>query len=230
MSDRKTVELLAPARDLACGIAAVDCGADAVYIGGPSFGARVNAGNSVEDLAQLCRYAHRFGVKIHVTVNTILDDREIREAQTLINRLYEIGVDALIVQDLGLLELDLPPLELHASTQQNNATPAKARFLDEAGFSQIVLARELSIGQIREISSAVKNARLEFFVHGALCMCVSGQCYFSAMLGSRSGNRGACAQTCRLPFYIKNKGGHALSLKDSGKGSVSAFHARFKQY
>ena len=192
MSDRKTVELLAPARDLACGIAAVDCGADAVYIGGPSFGARVNAGNSVEDLAQLCRYARRFGVKIHVTVNTILDDREIREAQTLINRLYEIGVDALIVQDLGLLELDLPPLELHASTQQNNATPAKARFLDEAGFSQIVLARELSIGQIREISSAVKNARLEFFVHGALCAGISGRCYLSQCVTGRSANRGEC--------------------------------------
>ena len=211
MSDRKTVELLAPARDLACGIAAVDCGADAVYIGGPSFGARVNAGNSVEDLAQLCRYAHRFGVKIHVTVNTILDDREIREAQTLINRLYEIGVDALIVQDLGLLELDLPPLELHASTQQNNATPAKARFLDEAGFSQIVLARELSIGQIREISSAVKNARLEFFVHGALCAGISGRCYLSQCVTGRSANRGECAQLCRVPQTLRTASGEILA-------------------
>ena len=211
MSDRKTVELLAPARDLACGIAAVDCGADAVYIGGPSFGARVNAGNSVEDLAQLCRYARRFGVKIHVTVNTILDDREIREAQTLINRLYEIGVDALIVQDLGLLELDLPPLELHASTQQNNATPAKARFLDEAGFSQIVLARELSIGQIREISSAVKNARLEFFVHGALCAGISGRCYLSQCVTGRSANRGECAQLCRVPQTLRTASGEILA-------------------
>lgn len=211
MSDRKTVELLAPARDLACGIAAVDCGADAVYIGGPSFGARVNAGNSVEDLAQLCRYAHRFGVKIHVTVNTILDDREIREAQTLITRLYEIGVDALIVQDLGLLELDLPPLELHASTQQNNATPAKARFLDEAGFSQIVLARELSIGQIREISSAVKNARLEFFVHGALCAGISGRCYLSQCVTGRSANRGECAQLCRVPQTLRTASGEILA-------------------
>ena len=211
MSERTTIELLAPARDLSCGIAAVDCGADAVYIGGPSFGARVNAGNSLEDLEKLCRYAHRFGVKIHVTLNTILTDREIEEARSLIYKLYDIGTDALIVQDLGLLELDLPPIELHASTQQNNATPAKAEFLDRTGFSQIVLARELSINQIREIRKSVHHAKLEFFVHGALCAGVSGRCYLSQCITKRSANRGECAQLCRVPQTLQTAGGEVLA-------------------
>lgn len=211
MSERTTIELLAPARDLSCGIAAVDCGADAVYIGGPSFGARVNAGNSLEDLEKLCLYAHRFGVKIHVTLNTILTDREIEEARSLIYKLYDIGTDALIVQDLGLLELDLPPIELHASTQQNNATPAKAEFLDRTGFSQIVLARELSINQIREIRKSVHHAKLEFFVHGALCAGVSGRCYLSQCITKRSANRGECAQLCRVPQTLQTAGGEVLA-------------------
>ncbi len=216
-----TVELLAPAKNLVCGTAAIDSGADAVYIGGPSFGARVNAGNSIEDISKLCSYAHRFRAKVHVALNTILSDDEITEAEKLIWKLYEAGVDALIIQDLGLLKLNLPPVELHASTQQENSTPGKAKFLEDLGFSQIVLARELSIDQIRNISAAVDNARLEFFVHGALCAGVSGRCYISQCIAGRSANRGECAQLCRVPMSLRTVSGeylakdrYLLSLKD----------------
>lgn len=211
MNNKTSIELLAPARDLSCGIAAVDCGADAVYIGGPSFGARVNAGNSIEDLAKLCDYAHQFGVKIHVTLNTILSDLELKNVQALLYDLYAIGVDALIIQDLGILSLDLPPFELHASTQQNNSTPEKARFLDQLGFSQIVLARELSIHEIKEIKKVVKTAKLEFFVHGALCVGVSGRCYLSQCVTNRSANRGECAQLCRVAQSLRTAKGEYLA-------------------
>ena len=218
---RHFVELLAPAKNLNCGIAAVDSGADAVYIGGPSFSARVNAGNSIEDIASLCSYAHRFRAKVHVALNTILSDQEIREAEKLIWQLYDAGADALIIQDLGLLELDLPPVELHASTQQENSSPPKIRFLEEAGFSQVVLARELSIDQIREISSSADRIRLEFFVHGALCASVSGRCYVSQCVTGRSANRGECAQLCRVPMSLRTASGeylarnrYLLSLRD----------------
>ena len=213
--------MLAPARDLACGLAAIDSGADAVYIGGPSFGARVNAGNSLEDIRQLCNYAHEFGAKVHVALNTILTDEELKQARELAFRLYDAGADALILQDLGLLMGDLPPLELHASTQQNNSTPEKALFLEKTGFSQIVLARELSLQEIKNIGAAVTHARLEFFVHGALCAGVSGRCYLSEYLTGRSANRGACAQLCRVPMSLKTSSGeylardkYLLSLKD----------------
>ncbi len=215
------IELLAPARNITCGKAAIDSGADAVYIGGPSFGARVNAGNSLEDIKELCSYAHDFGAKIHVTLNTILNDEELKQARDLTFKLYDVGVDALIMQDLGLIMGELPPLELHASTQQNNSTVEKALFLEMTGFSQIVLARELSLEQIKNIKSALTTARLEFFVHGALCVSVSGRCYISECVTGRSANRGACAQLCRVPMSLKTSSGeylakdkYLLSLKD----------------
>lgn len=216
----RTIELLAPAKDLACGIAAIDSGADAVYIGGPSFGARVNAPNSLEDLQKLCDYAHLFRAKIHVTLNTILSDEELKAARELAFKLYDIGVDALIIQDLGLLNGPMPPLELHASTQQNNASVDKVQFLEQAGFSQAVLARELSIAQIREIHEQT-HIKLEAFIHGALCVGVSGRCYLSAAITGRSANRGECAQLCRVAQnLIDNEGKilakdkYLLSMKD----------------
>lgn len=215
------IELLAPARDLVCGKSAIDSGADAIYIGGPSFGARVNAGNSISDIQELCNYAHDFGAKIHVTINTILTNEELEQARELTFKLYDVGVDALILQDLGLLQGELPPLELHASTQQNNATPEKVLFLEETGFNQIVLARELSINQIKKIKEKLTTAKLEFFVHGALCAGVSGRCYLSECITNRSANRGSCAQLCRVPQSLRTVSGeylakdrYLLSLKD----------------
>ncbi len=215
------IELLAPARDLECGLAAIDAGADAVYIGGPAFGARVNAGNSIDDIARLCDYAHQFRSKIHVTLNTILSDQELSEALVLIDDLYRVGVDALIIQDLGLLQYNLPPLELHASTQQNNANADKVKFLQDLGFSQAVLARELSLDDIRQIHQDVPAMRLEFFVHGALCASVSGRCYLSQCVTGRSANRGECAQLCRVPMSLRTQKGeylaqdrYLLSLRD----------------
>ena len=216
----RLIELLAPARDLTCGLTAVDSGADAVYIGGPGFGARANAGNSLEDIKKLCDYAHLFRVKVHVTLNTILTDSELAAARDLAFRLYEAGADALIIQDYGLLAGELPPLELHASTQQDSETPAKFVFLEKQGFSQAVLPREMSLSEIRNISSRT-GIRLEAFVHGALCAGVSGRCYLSCALTGRSANRGECAQLCRVKQSLFRADGsplardrYLLSLKD----------------
>ena len=220
------LELLAPARDLAIGIEAVNHGADAVYIGGPSFGARSSAENSVRDIAQLVRHAHRFKSRIFVTMNTIFRDDELEPARKLAWQLYDAGVDALIIQDMGLLELDLPPIQLHASTQTDIRSPEKARFLQDVGLSQIVLARELTLPQIKAIRAATNPAQctLEFFVHGALCVAYSGQCYVSAAHTGRSANRGECSQACRLPYQVVDAQGrfvahdkHVLSMKDNNQ-------------
>ena len=221
MIRQRKIELLAPAKNLECGIAAVDHGADAIYIGAPRFGARAAAGNSLEDIAELVRYAHVYNVRIYVTVNTILKDEELKDTEKMIWDLYRAGVDALIVQDMGLLELNLPPIPLHASTQMDNRTSQKVRFLAEAGFRQVVLARELSLVEIENIHHACPDVPLEVFVHGALCVSYSGQCYVSQACFGRSANRGGCAQFCRLAFdmidadgksIVRNK--HLLSLKD----------------
>nr|MBQ5525899.1 U32 family peptidase [Succinivibrionaceae bacterium] len=211
MSDCSTAELLAPARDLETGLDAISAGADAVYIGGPSFGARSSAGNSLEDIEKLAKRAHVFGAKVHVALNTILTDDELREAEKLANDLYEAGADALIIQDMGLLECSLPPIELHASTQQNNSTPEKVKFLQDLGFAQAVLARELSLAEIRKIHAAAPDIRLEAFVHGALCVGVSGRCYLSAALTGRSANRGECAQLCRVRQSLYTEDGTPLA-------------------
>jgi putative protease len=223
---RHELELLSPARSADIGIEAVNHGADAVYIGGPDFGARANAGNSVADIARLVAHAHRFHSRIFVTLNTILRDDELEPARKLIWQLYDAGVDALIVQDLGLLELDLPPLQLHASTQTDIRTPEKARFLQDVGFSQMVLARELTLAQIRAIADQVQGATLEFFVHGALCVAYSGQCFISHAHTGRSANRGDCSQACRLPYTVSDGQGrivaheqHVLSLKDNNQSA-----------
>lgn len=218
----KALELLAPAANAQIGIQAIYHGADAVYIGGPAFGARVNAGNSVSDIANLVAEAHRFRARIFVTLNTILREDELEAARRLIYSLYDAGVDALIVQDMGLLEMDLPPIQLHASTQTDIRTPEKARFLQDAGFSQMVLARELTLPQIQSIARQVDRATLEFFIHGALCVAYSGQCYVSHAQTGRSANRGDCSQACRLPYTVSDSAGrviahdkHVLSLKDN---------------
>jgi len=226
MSRRHPLELLAPARDADIGIAAIDHGADAVYIGGPDFGARANAGNSVADIARLVQHAHRFHARTFVTLNTILRDDELAPARRLVWQLYEAGVDALIVQDMGLLLQDLPPIQLHASTQTDIRTPEKARFLQDVGFSQMVLARELDLAQIRAISAQVDQAVLEFFVHGALCVAYSGQCFISHAHTGRSANRGNCSQECRLPYTVVDSARrivahdkHVLSVKDNNQSA-----------
>ncbi len=215
------LELLSPAKNADFGIEAINHGADAVYIGGPGFGARAGAGNSLADIERLSRYAHRFNARVLLTLNTILRDDELEHARRLAWQAFEAGVDALIVQDMGLLEIDLPPIELHASTQCNIRTPQKARFLEDVGFSQMVLARELSLAQIRAIA-AQTSVPLEFFVHGALCVSYSGQCYLSHAQTGRSANRGDCSQACRLPWSLADQNGttlvskqHLLSLKDN---------------
>ena len=217
------LELLAPARDADIGIEAVNHGADAVYIGGPSFGARSSADNPVAEIARLVKYAHRFNTRIFVTLNTILRDDELEPARKLVWQLYDAGVDALIIQDMGLLELDLPPIQLHASTQTDIRTPEKARFLESVGLSQLVLARELTLEQIAAIR-ADTGAVLEFFIHGALCVAYSGQCYISHAHTGRSANRGDCSQVCRLPYQVADAKGrivahdkHVLSLKDNNQ-------------
>ena len=220
---RREIELLAPAADAEIGIEAVNHGADAVYIGGPAFGARANAGNAVADIARLTAHAHRYNARIFATLNTILRDDELEPARTLIRELYDAGVDALIVQDMGLLELDLPPIQLHASTQADIRSPEKARFLADAGFSQLVLARELSLPEIAQIAQIVPAGTvLEFFIHGALCVAYSGQCYLSHAQTGRSANRGDCSQPCRLSYTLTDGQGrvvahdrHLLSLKDN---------------
>ena len=221
----RRIELLAPAKDLACGREAILHGADAVYIGAPKFGARAAAGNSLDDIRALCDFAHIYNVSIYVALNTILRDDELKEAERMIHQLYDAGVDALIVQDLGLTRLDLPPIALHASTQMDNCTPEKVSFLAQAGFEQVVLARELTLQEIRRIADATpKEVSLEAFVHGALCVSYSGRCYLSSALTGRSANRGACAQCCRLPYTMVDADGrtiardkHLLSLRDMNR-------------
>ena len=214
------IELLSPAKNLECGLAAINHGADAVYIGASSFGARAAAGNTLEDIATLVQYAHKYRSKVHVALNTVLTDEQLPEAEKLIWEVYNAGADALIIQDMGILQLNLPPIALHASTQTDNRTVEKVRFLQDVGFSRVVLARELSLKQIADISSQT-DIELEAFVHGALCVSYSGQCYMSHANCGRSANRGQCAQYCRLPYHLldaddtmlmKNK--HFLSLKD----------------
>ena len=222
------LELLSPARDADIGIEAIRHGADAVYIGGPAYGARVNAANSVPDIARLAEFAHRYHARIFVTQNTILRDDELEPVRRQIWQLYEAGIDALIIQDMGLLQLDLPPLQLHASTQTDIRTPEKARFLQDVGFSQIVLARELDLEQIAAIRAATDPARcnLEHFIHGALCVAYSGQCYISHASTGRSANRGDCSQACRLPWQVTDsqnrivaKDKHVLSMKDNDQSA-----------
>jgi len=217
---KRSIELLSPAKNAETGIEAINHGADAVYIGAPKFGARAAAGNSIADIETLTTYAHRFGARVYVALNTILHDDELAEAERMAWQLYRAGADALIVQDMSLLEMNMPPIELHASTQTNNRTAEKVKFLEEAGFAQIVLARELSLNQIRTIAATTK-ARIECFVHGALCVSYSGQCYASQVTRGRSANRGECAQLCRLPYTLVDGSGnrlspegHLLSLKD----------------
>jgi putative protease len=219
------LELLSPARDTSIAREAILHGADAVYIGGPSFGARHNAENSVADIADLVKFAHLFHARVFVTINTILHDDELEAARTLVWQLYEIGVDALIVQDMGIMEMDLPPIEIHASTQTDIRTLERATFLDKAGFSQLVLARELNLQEIRAISDAT-DAAIEFFIHGALCVAFSGQCNISHAQTGRSANRGDCSQACRLPYTLKDDKGqvvafekHLLSMKDNNQSA-----------
>ena len=220
-ANRITLELLAPAKNAEFGIEAITHGADAVYIGGPSFGARANAGNTVADIERLADYAHRFNARVLVALNTLLKDDELEDARRLVWQVYEAGADALIVQDMGLLELDLPPIELHASTQTDIRSVEKARFLEAVGFSQMVLARELSLEQIRKIATNTTGT-LEFFIHGALCVSYSGLCNISYAQTGRSANRGDCSQACRLPYTLADQEGqviaqdkHLLSLKDN---------------
>ncbi len=217
---KKKVEILAPAKNLYQGTAAINAGADAVYIGAPQFGARTNAANSVEDIAKLVEYAHLFKAQVFVVLNTILYDNELKTCQKLIYELYDIGVDALIIQDMSIMEMDLPPIVIHASTQANNRDPQHIKFLSDAGMKRVVLARELNLDQIKEIHET-SDIELEFFVSGALCVSFSGNCYMSVANGERSANRGSCAQNCRLPYNLIDGNGdtllsetHLLSIKD----------------
>ena len=217
---KKKIEILAPAKDLLTGIAAINAGADAVYIGAPQFGARSNAHNSLEDVAALVQYAHLYNVQVFVVINTILYDDELETCRQLIWKLYDAGVDALIIQDMAIMEMELPPIALHASTQANNRDADKIKFLADAGIQRVVLARELNLHQIKEISQAT-DVELEFFVTGALCVSFSGNCYMSVANGERSANRGSCAQNCRLPYNLIDGNGdtlirnsHLLSIKD----------------
>lgn len=196
------LSLLSPARDKQVAQAAIQAGADAIYIGAPAFGARQAAGNSLEDLAEVVRYAHTYGVQVLVTLNTLLREDEYPQAVQMAHDLYQIGVDALIIQDLHLLDFDLPPIRLHASTQCDNRTPEHVAMLRDLGFKRVVLARELSIEEIRAIHEAVPDIELEAFVHGALCVSYSGRCYISEVLANRSANRGACAQFCRMAYDL----------------------------
>ncbi len=217
---KKKVEILAPAKNLVQGIAAINAGADAVYIGAPLYGARTNATNSVEDIAEMVKYAHLFKAQVFVVINTILYDNELDACKKLIYQLYDIGVDALIVQDMAIMEMDLPPIVIHASTQANNREPEHVKFLKDVGMQRVVLARELNLDQVRDIAAAT-DVELEFFVSGALCVSFSGNCYMSIAGGERSANRGSCAQNCRLPYNLIDGNGttlltesHLLSIKD----------------
>jgi collagenase-like PrtC family protease len=217
---KKKIEILSPAKNLVQGMAAINAGADAVYIGAPQFGARSNATNSIEDIAELVNYAHLFKAQVFVVINTILYDNELTDCKNLIYELYNIGVDALILQDMAIMEMDLPPIVIHASTQANNRDPQHVKFLKDAGMKRVVLARELNLDQIKDISTAT-DVELEFFVSGALCVSFSGNCYMSIANGERSANRGSCAQNCRLPYNLVDGTGktlitnsHLLSIKD----------------
>lgn len=223
MRDRRIIELLSPAKNADCAISAIKAGADAVYMGASSFGARSLAGNSFDSIRKAADFAHIFGARIYITLNTILFDGEVEKARETAFKAYESGADALIIQDMGLMNGELPPIELHASTQCNIRTPEKAKFLEDAGFDTLVLARELSLKEIENISKSVKS-RIECFVHGALCVSYSGQCYLSHAIGGRSGNRGECAQPCRMPYVLEDSSGkivskeaHFLSLKDMNR-------------
>ncbi|MDP2102390.1 MAG: U32 family peptidase [Methylotenera sp.] len=222
---RRHLELLAPAKNADFGIEAINHGADAVYIGGPAFGARAKAPNTLEDIVRLVKHARRYHAEVFVALNTIFHDNELEGARKLVGQLYEAEVDALIVQDMGLLEMDLPPIQLHASTQTDIRTVEKATFLDQVGFSQIVLARELDLHTIQKISAAT-TCNLEYFIHGALCVAFSGQCYISHAHTGRSANRGECSQECRLPFTLEDQKGriigkdkHFLSMKDNDQSA-----------
>ena len=217
---KKKIEILAPAKNLFQGMAAINAGADAVYIGAPQFGARSNATNTLEDIAEMVTYAHLFKAQVFVVLNTILYDNELDLCKKLIYQLYEIGVDALIIQDMAIMEMDLPPIVIHASTQANNRDANHVKFLKDAGMKRVVLARELNLDQVKEISNAT-DVELEFFVSGALCVSFSGNCYMSVANGERSANRGSCAQNCRLPYQLIDGTGktliansHLLSIKD----------------
>ena len=217
------IELLAPAKDYQCGVEAIRHGADAVYVGAPKFGARAAVGNTLQDIENLCAFAHIYGARIYVALNTLLKDDELSEALAMVWDLYRVGVDALIVQDMALRQMPLPPIPLHASTQMDNRTAEKVRFLEDVGFSQVVLARELSLEEIRTIGEQT-SVPLEVFVHGALCVGVSGQCYLSEAVSNRSANRGTCAQYCRLPYTLEDAEGtvirrdkHLLSLRDMNR-------------
>jgi 23S rRNA 5-hydroxycytidine C2501 synthase len=218
--ETKKLELLSPAKDSEHGIAAINCGADAVYIGAPKYGARAAAGNSLKEIDTLVKYAHKYWAKVYVTLNTLLFDNELDEARSLIYSLYNAGADAIIIQDMGILEMDLPPIPLFASTQTHNYDLKKIQFLESAGLQRIILARELSLEQIKEIKDNTK-VDLEFFVHGALCVCFSGQCYLSFAKNGRSANRGECSQPCRMLYSLEDSAGriiendkYLLSLKD----------------
>ncbi len=217
---KKKIEILSPAKNLLQGMAAINAGADAVYIGAPMFGARSNATNSIEDIEEMVKYAHLFKAQVFVVINTILYDNELDDCKKLIHTLYDIGVDALIVQDMAIMEMDLPPIVIHASTQANNRDPKHVKFLKDAGMKRVVLARELNLDQIKDISKAT-DVELEFFVSGALCVSFSGNCYMSIAAGERSANRGSCTQNCRLPYNLTDGTGktliansHLLSIKD----------------
>jgi len=224
MRNARPIELLAPAKDLAIGIEAVLHGADAVYIGAPKFSARASAGNSINDIRRLCEFAHLYHARVYVALNTILTDEELKEAEEMIRQIYDAGADALVIQDMGITRLDIPPIPLHASTQTDNCTPEKVGFLHQTGFSRIILARELTLEEIQAVAAHVPQATLEVFIHGAICVSYSGRCYLSYALTGRSANRGECAQCCRLPYslvdadgqtIIRNK--HLLSLKDMNR-------------
>lgn len=223
----RKIELLAPAKNAEIGKEAFNHGADAVYIGAPKFSARAAAGNEIKDIESLASYGHQFGAKTIIAFNTIMRDNELPLAEKMAWQLYEAGADALIIQDLGLLKLNLPPIELHASTQTDNRTIEKVRLMHQLGMTRVVVARELSVDQIREIHNAVPDVELECFIHGALCVCVSGQCYLSAAINGRSANRGECAQPCRLPMDLLDANGrkvvtqkHLLSLKDMNRSAL----------
>ena len=223
-SSENKIELLAPAKNKETAFAAIDCGADAVYMGAFSFGARKNAPNTLRDIEEVINYAHKFGVKVHITINTILTDSELEEAKELIKKLYEIKADAIIIQDMGLLKAaidgGIPPIPIHMSTQCDNYLPQKIKFFNDIGVSRVILARELSIEQIKQIHAENPELELESFIHGALCVSYSGQCYLSQYIGGRSANRGECAQPCRKKYKVINESGnilaenYALCLKD----------------
>lgn len=221
----RKIELLSPAKSAEHGIEAINHGADAVYIGAPQFSARISAGNDLKSIEQLINYAHAFHAKVYVALNTILTDKELEKAEKLIHQLHEIGTDALIIQDFGITQLNLPPIALHASTQMDNRTPEKVAFLEKAGFEQVVLARELSLSEISTIAQHCR-VKLEAFIHGALCVSYSGRCYFSQHICNRSANRGNCAQVCRLPYSLIDSKGkyiakdkYLLSLKDMNRSA-----------